>query len=75
MSFESLLEGDPQVNYTGPDYHSITALRTQISEMTTKASNNFAIKSRLEFDHSSQVKPQLGYCAHCQSHGVHLSNG
>lgn len=52
MSFESLLEGDPDNSYRGPDYHSITVLRSQISEIKTRATNNFAVASKLEMDHS-----------------------
>lgn len=34
MSFESLLEGNAENTYTGPDYHSVAAIRSQMTALT-----------------------------------------
>lgn len=41
--------------------------------MTSRAANNFEVASKLERDHTTSVAPSLGYCIHCQSHGLHLA--
>ena len=55
VNFESLLDADPEVAYRGPDYHSVAAIRTQISQLTNKAENSYIKAYNLEKEHTTSV--------------------